>query len=87
MIMAAALFLAAAVPAQADPLLKGTVQAIDPQRIVVDGVAHRLDSTTTFEVMPQGGRLDPAQIVPGTTVYLEIGDNGRVTAVRALVAR
>ena len=64
----------------------GTVTASDASSVTVSGQSYNVDSNT--QVVDRGGqRVAMKEIVPGTAVELEIGDDGDLAVLRAALVR
>ena len=64
----------------------GTVDSSDPAQITVAGNRYAIDADT--ELLDRGGhRIPVTEIVPGTAVELEIGDDANLVSVRANLVR
>jgi hypothetical protein len=64
----------------------GTVDSSDPAQVTVAGRRYAIDSDT--ELLDRGGhRIPVTELVPGTAVDLEIGDDGDLVSVRANLVR
>jgi hypothetical protein len=64
----------------------GTVSASDPSSVTVSG--HRYVIDTDTEIIDRGGRrVAMKELVPGTPVELDIGDDGNLAVLRATLAR
>jgi hypothetical protein len=78
--------LMAPVGAHALTTTSGTVSASDPSGVTVSGQRYVIDADT--EILDRGGhRVAVKELVPGTPVELEIGDDGNLTVVHATLVR
>jgi hypothetical protein len=64
----------------------GTVDSSDPSQVVVSGQRYLIDADS--ELLDRGGsRIAVKELVPGTPVELEIGDDGNLAVLHATLAR
>jgi hypothetical protein len=76
----------AATSVHAATTASGTVDACDGKQVTVGGARYAITRDT--ELLDKGGHRIPASdLVPGTPVDLEIGDDGDLVAVRATLVR
>lgn len=81
-----ALVLSTAVSAYAITATRGTVDANDESHVTVSGQRYPIGPDT--ELLDGGGhRVAVKELVPGTPVELEIGDDGDLTVLRAKLIR
>jgi hypothetical protein len=77
---------ASASPAWALSTISGTVDGLDGRNIAVGG--HRYTIGPDTDVVDRGGhRLAATELVRGTPVELDIGDDGDLAAIRATLVR
>jgi hypothetical protein len=79
--------LALATPGAAETTtVRGVVEAIDGGRLTVGGRRYVIERTTVLED-PGGGRVDRAEIRPGTAVELELDARGDLVRLQADLVR
>lgn len=72
--------------AHAITTLAGFVQASDPSQVTVSGQRYPIDADS--ELLDRGGqRISTKELIPGTQVDLEIGDDGNLTVLHAYIVR
>jgi predicted S18 family serine protease len=86
--LAAGLLLAAllAAPAAAQTGFTGVVTATAGDVVQIDGVRYVITAETVLE-SPGGDRVAPHELVPGTRVEVEVGEDGRLLLLRADLVR
>ena len=66
--------------------VNGVVEAIDPTHVTVSGRSYRIEQTSELTDL-SGGRIDLAELHPGTAVEVDLDDAGRLDVLRAAVVR
>lgn len=78
--------LMAPVGAHAVTTVQGTVESSDPTQVTVSGHRYAFDADT--DILDRGGsRIAVKELVPGTPVELEIGDEGNLAVLHATLVR